>query len=81
MGNPWLAQSDNMNLFGQILFNLLLPGYGFIATGFPRTGLCILIVTMLFWIFAWPFAIPVHCAAWLSGLQLLHRHEAAKRPG
>jgi hypothetical protein len=50
----------------------LLPGYGFFAAGFPRAGGGVLITTALFWVFAWPFAIPVHLAAWVAGCSVRH---------
>ena len=68
-----------MNLLGQLLFNLLLPGYGWLAAGFPRCAGLTFVTTAFFWIFAWPFAIPYHLMMFAIGVDVMRKHEAQNK--
>lgn len=38
--------------------------------GFPRCAAFVFFTLLLFYVLAWPFAIPLHFVAWLSGVNV-----------
>ena len=53
----------------------LIPGLSFALAGFPKLGIFVGSVQMMFWIMAWPFAVPLQLIVLLTGVDLLRKRD------